>query len=49
MILRGIFLCRPSEIHWLYQEGANQFYPDAFKNYQEMIPKEERGTLLHAY
>ncbi|MDX1812495.1 MAG: alpha/beta fold hydrolase, partial [Gammaproteobacteria bacterium] len=22
LVLRGIFLCRPKEIHWFYQEGA---------------------------
>jgi len=28
LILRGIFLCRPKEIHWFYQEGANAIFPD---------------------
>ncbi|MEM7590163.1 MAG: alpha/beta fold hydrolase, partial [Cyanobacteria bacterium P01_A01_bin.83] len=27
LILRGIFMLRPSEIRWFYQEGANHIYP----------------------
>jgi len=49
LILRGIFLCRPSEIHWFYQEGANRIFPDYWESFVEHIPAEERGDLLHAH
>ncbi len=49
LVLRGIFLLRPEEIRWFYQEGANFIYPDAWEHYLEPIPVEERGDLLHAY
>lgn len=49
LVLRGIFLLRPEEIRWFYQEGANYIYPDAWEHYLEPIPFEERADLLHAY
>lgn len=49
LILRGIFLCRPQDIHWFYQEGANRLFPDAWEHFLEPIPEAERGDLLHAY
>jgi proline iminopeptidase len=49
LVLRGIFLCRPKEITWFYQEGANAIYPDTWEQYVNEIPEAERGDLLHAY
>jgi proline iminopeptidase len=49
LVLRGIFLCRPQEIHWFYQAGASAIFPDRFAEYVEPIPEAERGDLLHAY
>ncbi|MEL6578321.1 MAG: prolyl aminopeptidase [Cyanobacteria bacterium J06621_12] len=49
LILRGIFMLRPAEIRWFYQEGANHIYPDAWQEYLKPIPVEERGDLLTAY
>ena len=49
LILRGIFMLRPSEIRWFYQEGANQIYPDAWQEYLKPIPPAEQGDLLSAY
>ncbi len=49
LILRGIFMLRPSEIRWFYQEGANQIYPDAWQEYLKPIPTAEQGDLLSAY
>ena len=49
LILRGIFMLRPSEIRWFYQEGANHIYPDAWQEYLKPIPIEERHDLLSAY
>ncbi len=49
LILRGIFLCRPSEIHWFYQEGASQIFPDLWEEYLKPIPLNERNNLVKAY
>jgi proline iminopeptidase len=49
LILRGIFMLRPSEIRWFYQEGASYIYPDAWSEYLKPIPFEERGDLLSAF
>lgn len=49
MVLRGIFLCRPSEIHWFYQEGASQIFPDIWDEYLKPIPENERQDLVNAY
>ena len=49
LILRGIFMLRPSEISWFYQEGASYIYPDAWEEYLKPIPLEERGDLLSAF
>ncbi|NNM52569.1 MAG: prolyl aminopeptidase [Pseudomonadales bacterium] len=49
MILRGIFLCRPQDIKWFYQEGASRVFPDAFDDFIKPIPEPERHNLLAAY
>ncbi len=49
LVLRGIFLIRPAEIAWFYQQGASELYPDAWEHYLRFIPEEERDDLLHAY
>lgn len=49
LVLRGIFLLRPQEIHWFYQEGASHLFPDAWESFLEPIPPHERGDLLQAY
>jgi proline iminopeptidase len=49
LILRGIFLCRPKEIRWFYQEGASAIYPDAWEHYVKVIPEAERGDMLGAF
>ncbi|BAU46589.1 proline iminopeptidase [Sulfurifustis variabilis] len=49
LILRGIFLCRPWEIRWFYQEGANHVFPDYWEEFVAPIPLEERHDLLHAH
>jgi proline iminopeptidase len=33
MVLRGVFLCRPADLHWLYQEGASRIYPDYWEKF----------------
>ncbi len=49
MVLRGIFLLRPAEIRWFYQEGVNWLFPDAFAEFQSLIPRSERGDMIAAY
>jgi len=49
MVLRGIFLCRPWEIRWFYQEGANRLFPDYWQEFIAPIPDVERGDLLQAH
>lgn len=49
LILRGIFMCRKSELHWFYQHGASHVFPDAFEPYSHHIPLEERHDLIAAY
>jgi proline iminopeptidase len=51
LVLRGIFLCRPNEIRWFYQEGegASAIFPDVWEEYVRIIPHAERGDMLSAY
>merc|ERR1712183_614667 len=49
LMLRGIFMCRHSELLRFYQEGASHIFPDKFHPYREHIPEEERGDLIAAY
>lgn len=51
LVLRGIFLCRPKEIRWFYQEGegASAIFPDVWEEYIRIIPEAERGDMLSAY
>ncbi|MDH5631396.1 MAG: prolyl aminopeptidase [Gammaproteobacteria bacterium] len=49
LILRGIFLCRPKEIHWFYQEGASRIFPDFWQEFIAPIPQNERDDLVEAH
>jgi proline iminopeptidase len=49
LVLRGIFLLRPQELKWFYQEGASAIYPDAWQPYLEHIPEDERHDMMGAY
>lgn len=49
LVLRGIFLCRPKEIRWFYQEGTNFIFPEAWREFERVIPVAERGDMLRAY
>jgi proline iminopeptidase len=49
LILRGIFLSRPEELHWYYQFGAHHIFPDAWENYVNPIPPSERHNMIAAY
>ena len=50
LILRGIFLCRQSEINWLNEKGGvSQIYPAHWQRYLAPIAPEKRGGLVQAY
>ena len=50
LVLRGVFLVRRSEIQWFYEHGgASHLFADAFEDYQNHIPEDERQSLLYAY
>jgi len=49
LILRGIFLCRPEEIQWFYQEGAHRIFPDHWQEFLRAIPAAERKDMVSAY
>jgi proline iminopeptidase len=49
MVLRGIFLGRKADIDWIYQDGANRFFPDHWEDFETPIPVAERSDYLAAY
>lgn len=49
LILRGIFLCRPKDIHWFYQEGASRIFPEYWEQYLLPVPEVERLDMVSAY
>ncbi|WP_143481149.1 alpha/beta fold hydrolase, partial [Pseudomonas aeruginosa] len=40
LIVRGIFLARPQDIRWFYQEGASRLFPDYWTDHVAPIPVE---------
>ncbi|HEV2265522.1 MAG TPA: prolyl aminopeptidase [Stellaceae bacterium] len=48
LVLRGIFLCRQSEIDW-FLYGMRTVFPEAWRNFSGFIPEPERTDLLTAY
>ncbi|KAJ0241816.1 Proline iminopeptidase [Hirschfeldia incana] len=49
LVLRGIFMLRKKEIEWFYEGGAAAIYPDAWEEFRDLIPENERGSLVDAY
>ena len=51
LVLRGIFLCRPKETVWFYEDsqGASAIFPETWEQYVNIIPEAERGDLIDAY
>ncbi len=47
-ILRGIFLCRDTEIKWFLYE-LKTFFPEAWQRFTSLIPVAEQNDLLAAY
>jgi proline iminopeptidase len=48
LILRGIFLCRPSEVDW-FLRGMGAFFPEHWQAFAGHLPAGERGDLLAGY
>jgi len=48
LLLRGIFLCRKSEIEW-FLYGMRSVFPEAWEKFSGFLPPEERADLLGNY
>ena len=48
LVLRGIFLCRPVEIHW-FMYDMRHFFPEAWRAFSGFLPDAERADLLAGY
>jgi proline iminopeptidase len=48
-VIRGASLWRKRDFDWIYQFGAHAFHPDAWNQFVELIPTEERQDMLGAY
>jgi proline iminopeptidase len=48
LVLRGIFLCRESEVDW-FLTGMRGFFPEAWRRFTEFLPESERHDLLGNY
>lgn len=49
LILRGVFLCRAQELHWFYQQGANQVFPDYWQDFIKPLNKQQQKEILNSY
>ncbi|WP_426577514.1 prolyl aminopeptidase [Xenorhabdus stockiae] len=49
LVLRGIFLLRPQELQWYYQEGASRFFPEKWERILSILSEEERTDVISAY
>lgn len=49
LILRGIFLCRPEEIQWFYQEGTSWLFPEFWEGFIQPVPSEKRNEMVKTY
>jgi proline iminopeptidase len=49
LVLRGVFLCRQTEMDWLYAYGASELYPEEWEKFVGHIPEDERGDIVEAY
>lgn len=49
MVLRGIFLFDKEDMHWLFEHGASEHFPDRWERFTSIVPSWERGSMLGAY
>ena len=48
LVLRGVFLARPSEVDW-FMHGMRYVFPEAGRGFAEFLPEGERANLLDNY
>jgi len=48
LTLRGVFTCAPREVDW-FLYGMGRIFPDAWHDFADAVPVEERDDLLVAY
>jgi proline iminopeptidase len=48
LVLRGIFLCRQSEIDW-FLHGVKNIFPEPWRTFSGFLPEADRGNILDAY
>lgn len=49
LVLRGIFLSRAHEIHWITQGGADRIFPEYWADYLAPLTADEYGDTVAAY
>jgi len=49
IIMRGIFLARPSETVWSHRHGMSEIYPDEWERFQSLVPENARDNMVKAY
>ncbi|MBX7219059.1 MAG: prolyl aminopeptidase [Blastocatellia bacterium] len=49
LVLRGIFMCRDSEINWFYQSGIDQIFADAWEDFIAVVPEDKRNQMVTTY
>ncbi len=49
LVLRGIFTASEAELHWYYQHGASEVFPDYWADFLAPITPAERHDLRAAY
>lgn len=49
LVMRGIFLMKKEELDFFFQYGTSMLFPDAYRDYSNYIPEDERDDLIKAY
>ena len=49
LIMRGIFLCRASDIAWFYQSGASRLFPDYWQDFLAPVERSKQRDMVAAY
>ncbi len=49
LVIRGVTSMSRSDLHWCYQYGVSQIFPDAWESFTKHIPASEQADLFAAY
>ena len=49
LIVRGIFLCRDTDVQWFYQQGASRLFPDYWQDFVAPVATHDRVDMISAY